>query len=266
MFTDHDEGRYLFHYTSTEAFLAHILPTRLLRLSPFARLNDPRESKAWSWSVTDDAGVAQSPDFDFFGLQERMDSFIRGRAKLLCLTQDDGDKLQTSAWHHGRGYAHPSLWDRYAGNHSGVCLAFEKGKLTEDLQGQLGGRGLIRHGPVEYADAPGVETRAFNLRTTTLRDLGEDGAARNQVERFTRELFFTKSHDWAAESEYRCLLLDHSQDDAYLDIRSSLRGVIFGSEFAAHTVPMVRRELNDDSVILARIAYQNGHAQPLPAE
>lgn len=39
-----------------------------------------------------------------------------------------------------------------------------------------------------------------------MRDLGEDGAARKQGERFTQELFFTKARDWSPESEYRCLL------------------------------------------------------------
>lgn len=266
MFADEDHGRFLFHYTSTEAFLAHILPTRLLRFSSFARLNDPRESKAWSWSVSDDAGVVDSPYFDFYGLQQRMDGFIRRRAKLLCLTQDEDDNARASIWHYGRGFAHPSLWDRYAGNHSGVCLALDKQQLVEDVEGQLGGRGGIWHGPVEYANAPTGEIEAFDLRTTTLRDLGEEGAARRQVERFRRELFFTKAMDWAPESEYRCLLLDHGQDDVYLDIRRCLRGVLFGSEFAAHAIPLVRRELSNDSVMFARILYRNGHVLPVPSE
>jgi hypothetical protein len=36
-------GEWLYHYTTIETALVHILPTRHLRLGPFSRMRDPRE-------------------------------------------------------------------------------------------------------------------------------------------------------------------------------------------------------------------------------
>src|SRR5262245_34837772 len=38
----------LFHYTSKETALEHILPTMRLRMSPYNKTRDPRENTDWS--------------------------------------------------------------------------------------------------------------------------------------------------------------------------------------------------------------------------
>ena len=43
-------GKYVFHYTSRDAALCHILRTGRLRLGPYAKTNDPRESKDWEFT------------------------------------------------------------------------------------------------------------------------------------------------------------------------------------------------------------------------
>jgi hypothetical protein len=40
-------GDWLYHYTTLEAALVHILPQRQLCLSPFSKMRDPREYKQW---------------------------------------------------------------------------------------------------------------------------------------------------------------------------------------------------------------------------
>jgi len=46
-------GRFVAHYTSASSAFEHVLPDRQLRLSSFANMRDPRESKAWVQDATD---------------------------------------------------------------------------------------------------------------------------------------------------------------------------------------------------------------------
>lgn len=48
-------GESLYHYTSAAKALAHIVPPRRLRLSPFSAMRDPRESSDWLISSTIDS-------------------------------------------------------------------------------------------------------------------------------------------------------------------------------------------------------------------
>ena len=45
-----DPNKYIYHYTSLTAAFDYILPSNLLRVSPFYHTNDPRESKYWNLS------------------------------------------------------------------------------------------------------------------------------------------------------------------------------------------------------------------------
>jgi hypothetical protein len=40
-------GEWLYHYTSLETALVHILPNLTLRLNPFSEMRDPREYTKW---------------------------------------------------------------------------------------------------------------------------------------------------------------------------------------------------------------------------
>src|SRR5260370_9687687 len=46
--------KYVFHYTTLGTALRHILSAGQLRVGPYAKTNDPRESKAWEFTwITD---------------------------------------------------------------------------------------------------------------------------------------------------------------------------------------------------------------------
>jgi hypothetical protein len=265
MFRDEDAGRYLFHYTTFEAFLGHILPSRRLRLSPLDEVNDPRESKEWFCSLTIDQG--ETEDWDVLDISREFTKSLKGTAKVLCLTRDD-PALQPNRIAHlyGRGYAHTRMWDRYANNHTGVCLALDIDRLDKDTATSLAGKGELIHMGVTYSDMPPAEVEAFNVRTSAIVSLGLRDALRAHRELHHGTLYFFKSTDWASEFEYRWVLL--SDGDAryeYVDIRNSLAGVIFGADFPEESIPMVRDVVGDDSVVLSRLWYRNGHPIPIPA-
>ncbi|WP_196805962.1 DUF2971 domain-containing protein [Terracoccus sp. 273MFTsu3.1] len=255
--------RTLFHYTTQSAFLAYILPSRRLRLSELARLNDPRESMDWSLSLSDDAEVASEAKFDFFEIVAQLNRAMRSGVKILCLTQDDPDYDPDSInWQFGPGYAHPSMWDRYAQGHSGVCLGFDRIKLIESFKTCLGERGTLLHAPVRYSDsAPG--DMPFTLATSAL-SVGIERAALDHAAARANSLFFRKYRDWSPENEYRLLLLDTEHDDAYIEIEAALTHIVFGANFPHDAIRMIDRALLPGHVAMHMMRYSNGAPQLFP--
>lgn len=265
MFTDADAGRYLFHYTRQDAFLAHILPTRQLRMSSFANLNDPRESKNWQCSVR---VPSSSPvTWDVVALSRQFSEEMKGRSFVVCFTRDDPDLNAGRLAHlYGRGYAHPSMWDRYAGGHSGVCLSFDAVQLGDDIARSVGSSGLLYHQGISYADMPPNAVEAFELDGQRILDNGEAAALREHQENYAGSLYFYKSTDWSTEFEYRWVLIaDDSSSEHYINIAPSLSGVIFGDAFPRPAIEMVRPMLESTGVLTAQIRYRNGDPVVVPA-
>lgn len=139
--------KYVFHYTTLDVTLRHILATGQLRFGPYARTNDPRENKDWefTWvkedgtSVTDLAG-------GYAGLRDRANALGKRLCRLLCVTQDEAGP------HLGRGYCHPRMWAQYADGHKGVCLVLEKAALRAEIDRTITPLGKLFSGEVLYAD------------------------------------------------------------------------------------------------------------------
>ena len=264
VFSDDYAHRYLCHYTSREAFLSYILPSLRLRMSRFRNVNDPRESRQWvcTLMVPDDLMGAE---WDVLALSSRFTDHMKSNAKLLCVTRDDPDlAIDRSSHMYGRAYAHPSMWDRYGGQHGGVCLMLDAKELHRSVELASSGRGELFSGPVAYADQPATESAAYTLWANTLNDQGETTVF-DQHQRDHREaLYFSKASDWASEFEYRWVLLDGSDDDVYVDIGNCLRGVVLGEDFPPAAADMVALLLQQRDIDLSRIKYRNGHPIVLP--
>jgi hypothetical protein len=56
-------GEWLYHYTTLETALVHILPTLRLRLGPFSKMRDPREYKDW-WPSAAGFGEFDTEEFE----------------------------------------------------------------------------------------------------------------------------------------------------------------------------------------------------------
>lgn len=264
MFTDASAHMLVSHYTSFETLQQHILPKMQLRMSRFASLNDPRESRSWLLTLTVPDALISQP-WDIVGISSRFSEYMKLNAKLLCVAQDDpeldparGDYL------YGRSYAHPSLWDRYADGHAGVCLLLDKAKLTRAIEDSAVGRGPVRRAAVSYADMPENESDAYFLQAADISAKGEDRVFADHQLAHYNELYFHKSKDWSAEFEYRWVLFDGSAEDLYVDIRHCLKAVIFGEALPPDQVAFVRGALERRQIRLAAMRYRNGHPVVLP--
>jgi hypothetical protein len=273
MFRDEDAGLYLGHYTTAETFLTYILPTMKVRMSSFARVNDPRESRSWLCNLTCSDNMTED-ELDIHALSARFTDYMKKTAKLLCLTRDDETTDNPNRLDHlyGRCYAHPSMWDRYANRHSGVCLMFDHDRLREAIARASDGRGNTSYyAPVSYVNQPSNEVGAFTLDISEIRTHGEKEVFREHQEKFHTVLYFQKSTDWSPECEFRWVVLDPDESELFIDIGKCLSGIVFGEAFPVAAIKMVakildeREDAAEQPVELTQMQYRNGHPIVMPA-
>ena len=199
---------YLYHYTSA-ASLEKILSGRRLRMNPFARTNDPKESKNWRFDFTDvddDATLASR----YSELGSEATRIAKSRSKLLCFTRDAQEALTPRLdWIYHRGFARPRMWAQYAAQHSGACLIFSFPQLREAVTSSFPPGSLVWGEDVTYTNppvAPPLGEKALTLNARLIKQEGLERAVRQHVQDYYRALFFEKLVDWRDEEEFRWLL------------------------------------------------------------
>jgi hypothetical protein len=248
----------LFHYTSRETALEHILPTRRLRFGRLPRTNDPREFAPVWFTIAghvgdDDELTTRSP----FELIEEASALLRDSVHLLCFTLDQ-PSARGFAGRYGNGPERARMWAQYAGNHTGVCLVFDKDRLIQAAVDQFKsspGRSLL-HSEVTYSPEGEHPRMATLLQPEAEQDLR--AFIEGMVERQPRELFFTKDWDWASESEYRVLLRGDTREEEFLDVGDALEAVIAGPRFHHSYKPALWRLCEELEIEPLEIQWEMG--------
>lgn len=111
-----EQGRYAYHYTTSNAAFQHILPSGQLRLNSLAKLRDPIENKDWFRQLW--TGLWPLKEVEHF---YHVVNKTTHETKLVSFTLDA--PIQDRSPEYARGYARPRMWEQYAENHMGVCLA-----------------------------------------------------------------------------------------------------------------------------------------------
>ena len=258
-----EANEYVFHYTTGSIALEHILADKKLKLSPFCDTHDPREAKGWRFSFTSSGGrLGRAMDFKE-GQEEWLRNWLgstdittkaKQESKLLCTTLDGRDAQSAQSTLYDRGFVRSRMWDQYADRHKGVCLAFRRQLLDEQIKLQFDSDDVYS-GPVKYSDQ---ETGEFVLSYDKIQEKSlEDAVAEHLVE-YRNDLFFHKLRDWESENEYRWLAVTRgSAEPEYVDYGASLCGVILGVDFP-QVYDVLARELCGEHVKIQRLGYHNG--------
>ncbi len=106
-----------------------------IRMGPLINMNDPRETEPWllGWNFEDQqlftelANDASKRDALSRDINER----LKKGCNLLCLTEDRPLEGQVDIV---QGFAHDRMWAQYADNHTGICIFFDKEKLTARMK------------------------------------------------------------------------------------------------------------------------------------
>jgi Protein of unknown function (DUF2971) len=231
---------YLYHYTSARTALDHIFKTKLLRLGPYTKTNDPKETKSWQFSLGTN-GDRDLGKYNGEQLSASLSSELKARARLLCFSMD----REPITGHHltdifNRGYCKPRMWAQYADRHAGLCFIFDRERLTTLIEKQVGGSCLLRSGPVKYIDR-GIARDLYRDQQYMINvdELEIDGLAlyaARHLRTHWQKLFFEKMTDWRDECEWRYVAFANSDTDLYVACEQALDGIVFGEETPSATI------------------------------
>ncbi|UXJ55049.1 DUF2971 domain-containing protein [Pseudomonas citronellolis] len=240
-----DSLKYVYHYRRVETAIEHILPLGRLRLGRYNCTNDPKEVKDWSFSI----GSNEGRDLDgreWDELSKWFSSELKSKTRVLCFSRDEGGLTGNHLFDIcKRGFCKPRMWAQYGGNHTGVCLVFNKKRLLDNFISQYSDRFLLISGDVDYVDRTIADDlildQQYLINLDALELLGRSGYPEAHIRKHYKRLFFEKMKDWQAENEWRCVLFAKSDEELYLDYKDSLVGVIFGNDTSGESIAEVKR-------------------------
>ncbi len=231
----------LYHYTCIETARDYILRTRTLRFGSFMKTNDPKEKKHWEFT----AGTNGATDLAKVNTDEisaKLSLALKQNTKIACFCRDkqplSGDQLRDIFL---RGWSKPRMWAHYAKNHTGVCLVFDRQRLDSAACKTFGFYAKIYRGDVSYVNRSVAYDWGgdFTANMDIMNQLGFERYVEAHFQTFVRPLFFEKMVDWRDETEFRWIIADNSAEDRYVDISSSLVGVIYGDETDRESVKQI---------------------------
>ncbi|MGH9918018.1 MAG: DUF2971 domain-containing protein [Nitrososphaerales archaeon] len=240
-----EPGLSLYHYTTLQAAVEHILPSGRIMMNPFSKMRDPRESKFLNpVGANDPQGSATLDSTRRFTAIYEKACAVKDLVKVFSLTRDDLSRREHDVAVFGRGFAHPRLWEQYADRHRGVCLCFDKEKLAGVMLTKLAKHAELEHGEVVYRDGP-IDPQAYTFSLADTERYTNEEIVDRMIRAGMHELFFTKVKDWEAEVEYRFVVPTRDTKPLYVPARGALRAVMLGEETSEHYTPAILRILEE---------------------
>lgn len=210
---NYDANAHVYHYTSAETALRHILPAGKLRIGPLTTVNDPRESRMLGFTYLPKGMLRASllsgeslefhiKNLDKRDITDRASAPLTAQIKVVCFARDTASPATTVQGYY-RGYTRPSMWAHYGGSHTGICLVFDRDQLVADAHRDLGALGHLAYGNMRYP-ANRIALRdqlAMNLDLDEISRVGLEQSLAWKFRDYHAELCLKKHPDWRMEEE-----------------------------------------------------------------
>lgn len=255
----HESDQFLYHYTSAEVLLKHILPEQQLRLGLYANMRDPHENREPSVALE----FSSPPSQGHLPLAEVSTLLreIRGQARVLSMTMDAADYPLPEQGVFARGYTRPRMWEQYADSHQGACLAFSARCLTGSFYERLREGGAPTCGSVGYSEAGMAVSPARTIQADELIGAQASRVITAHLMKHHWDFWFLKQEDWRQEYEFRFVKFDPSVDSAmpiYVPCGDCLKAVILGEKFDPDQVELAKRLTRSLGLSVFRLDWQLG--------
>jgi hypothetical protein len=262
----------LCHYTKADVAFNHIVPSGQLQLNPYSRMRDPLENRELNFTTVLFDEREQTDDEQLQLLQDIQDQieFFRGQVRLVSFTIDATAGYGKYDRPFMRAWARARMWEQYASDHAGVCIAFDRERTTNELLARLAEHGSPDSGAVKYSPRGFSATDAYAVDLDDfLEEDGFDDAVVQFVVDHKEELFFRKTLDWQSEHEFRITLTaDLGSDAEYVLVpyggAASVRAVILGERFPTWQIPAAKWICEQRGVPLLQLQWLNGEPRPGP--
>lgn len=221
----------IFHYTKAASAIDYILYQKELRFSHRKKSNDPIENKIFHLTnVSTDGLVAATKENNkkiednstranniYNSLKKRANSYHQICFCCNALKKSFFSNFLRQAEEFG--FTKPRMWEQYADNYKGVCIAFSKEKILEKNKGIH----LIEDN-ISYTTYSELKKKN---KTINILKVTEEVYEKQLEATQDRELFL-KHQDYSGENEYRINILKEIDDhyDKFLNITDCIVAVI----------------------------------------
>lgn len=240
----------IYHYTSAETALNCILSNKNLKPSQLKKTNDPIEYKPQQIGSNYPIGHKEAENKSF-EIRNKIKK-IRSETKFISFCQNKNynikklkkelkNKLNNKGFYFkdednkfikSLGCILPRMWSQYGHQHKGICLAFSRQKLEQEIANKLKNKEKTKmfFDKITYKEFPVIDRSALITEIS-----GNNIDIEKYVEKFIyknyKELFFKKHKDYRDENEYRLVIYDPKNSIEYINIISSLEAIIIGDNF-----------------------------------
>lgn len=249
----------VFHYTRKSTALEKILFEDCFKFSSFANANDPYEYKdkmigdgGWGWEeVRDEADKTC----------EVLDKLLKDVSYISCCanTFEQGSlKIH--------GFLRSRMWSQYGESHKGVCLVFSKEKLINLIREKYKDvMYSFYQADVDYKEYlnansgyDSIEINSDSFEGKTPSDIAID-----HIEKYQRELLFSKQRDYIDEHEHRIVALRKEPGIGSIvplgcEVSKCLIGVILGDRFPEVYMPAIDKLSKDMGFEYRNLHWESG--------
>lgn len=236
----------LFHYTKLSVAIESILPTKKLKLSLLKDTNDPIENKFKIFSIFSEGLPEDSTGEISKKAHPIINRILLSESRVLCFCSNKKPTLilndnNTVVDKHNclEGWNKSRMWSQYSENHCGICLVFSKDGLEKELKTKRHEIVDYKSGYVQYFQKGRMPWDTITLNGNRAETEGVEQYSRNHVIENSEEFFYRKHIDYRDEAEYRAVVFDPDGKLEYLDISSSIKGVIAGYEMPEVYYPLI---------------------------
>lgn len=249
----------VFHYTRKSTALEKILFDDCLKFSSFANANDPYEYKdkmigdgGWGWEKVRDEADRTC---------EVLDKLLKDVSFISCCANTfEQDSLKI------HGFLRSRMWSQYGESHKGVCLVLSKEKLINLIREKYKDEMyLFYQADVDYKeylnansghDSIEINSDSFEGKTPT-------SIAIDHIEKYQRELLFSKQLDYIDEHEHRIVALRKEHGIGSIvppecKVSKCLIGVILGDRFPDVYMPVIDKLSKDMGFEYRNLHWESG--------
>ena len=254
-----DSNDALFHYTKLSIAIESILPTKKLKLSLLKNTNDPRENKSKIFGISCSGLPGDSTGEISKEAVPIINRILLFESRVLCFSSNIKPTLilkdnNTVVDKHNclEGWNKSRMWSQYGENHCGICLVFSKKGLEKELESKQRQIKYYKTGFVQYFHKYRMDRKATTINGNRFKD--EENYLISHVIENSEEFFYRKHIDYRDESEYRAVVFDPDGKLKYLDISSSIKGIIAGDGTHEVYFPLIK-QLREKLEIESRKVY-----------
>ena len=242
----------LFHYTRTSIAIEHILYRKEFKLSILNDTNDPREYKFKIFNshrscVAQDVLDNKQYEHLLKDAHSNINKILRFQCRVMCfcsnakstLILSDGNTKKDN-YSCSQGWEKSRMWSQYGDNHRGICLVISKDELKQIFDKEQAKVKIYSANYVKYFLSKNDYSPWPSFDGSSLGNKSVEECSLEYVINNFDALFFSKHIDYRDEAEFRVVVLDPQRQFEYIDIDTSLRGVIVGDRTPDVYFPLIK--------------------------